>query len=55
MRSFRGDRSFVRALAFRPDGTLLASGSAEDPNIKLWNPQTGELIPNPVIKSRFSL
>ena len=35
--------SAVKSVAFSPDGNTIASGS-EDKSIKLWNPQTGELI-----------
>lgn len=33
----------VRALAFRPDGLMLASGS-DDQIIRLWDPSTGQLM-----------
>jgi WD40 repeat protein len=38
----RGHDKDVRAVAFAPDGRLLATGS-EDRTIKLWDAQTGEL------------
>src|SRR5437763_7085045 len=37
-----GHTAPIKALAFSPDGSTLASGS-EDCTIKLWDPQTGEL------------
>ena len=33
----------VLSVAFSPDGNTIASGS-DDNSIKLWNPQTGDLI-----------
>ena len=33
----------VMSVAFSPDGITIASGS-KDKSIKLWNPQTGDLI-----------
>ena len=33
----------VMSVAFSPDGNTIASGS-RDKSIKLWNPQTGDLI-----------
>ena len=38
-----GHNDAVNSLAFSPDGNTIASGS-EDESIKLWNPQTGDLI-----------
>ena len=35
--------SFVRTLAYSPDGTRLASGSA-DKTVRIWNPETGQLL-----------
>ena len=39
----KGHTGIVDALAFSPDGKLLASGSA-DKTVKLWNPQDGKEI-----------
>lgn len=41
--SSAGARHYVNALAFSPDGTILAS-AAEDKIIKLWNTQRGTLL-----------
>ena len=38
-----GRSSQVLSVAFSPDGNTIASGSY-DKSIKLWNPQTGDLI-----------
>ena len=38
-----GHSKEVESVAFSPDGNTIASGS-EDNSIKLWNPQTGDLI-----------
>jgi WD40 repeat protein len=39
----KGHESQVNALAFTPDGSLLASGG-EDRAAKVWNPATGEIV-----------
>ena len=43
-----GHSYWVVSVAFSTDGNTIASGSgddtAEDKTIKLWNPQTGDLI-----------
>ena len=39
----KGHRSNVRAVAYSPNGSLLAS-AAEDGTVHLWNPQTGESV-----------
>ncbi|MCU1267896.1 MAG: hypothetical protein JWM21_4214 [Acidobacteria bacterium] len=41
LRSFIGQFDVVVALAFSPDGKMLASGSMEQ-TVKIWNPDTGE-------------
>jgi WD40 repeat protein len=38
-----GHGDWVRSLAFRPDGELLASGS-DDLSVRLWDPQNGSAI-----------
>ncbi len=43
MRECKGHTGIVDALAFSPDGKLLASGSA-DKTVRLWNPQDGKEI-----------
>jgi WD40 repeat protein len=42
-RTLKGHAGTVTAVAFSPDGTTLASASA-DSNIKLWNAKTGQLV-----------
>ena len=39
--TLEGHSDWVRAVAFSPDGHLLASAS-DDRTVKLWNPTTGE-------------
>ena len=36
--------TWVRSVAFSPDGKLLASGSSDDKTIRLWNVETGREI-----------
>jgi WD40 repeat protein len=43
IRQFAGPQLFARALAFSPDGKLLAAGKL-DGSIRLWRVQTGELL-----------
>ena len=38
-----GHSNEVKSVAFSPDGNTIASGSWDN-SIKLWNPQTGDLI-----------
>ena len=40
-RTFLGDFALVNCIVFNPDGTLLASGSA-DRKIKLWDVKNGQ-------------
>lgn len=40
---FQGHGGAVRALAFSPDGKILATSGA-DKTVKLWNPKTGALL-----------
>lgn len=42
------EATFVNALAFNPDGSILATGS-HDKTIRLWNVETGEQIGNPLL------
>jgi WD40 repeat protein len=34
----------VEAIAFKPDGSILATGGGNDHTVRLWNPETGQLI-----------
>lgn len=45
-----GHRTIVQSLCFSPDGRLLASGSS-DSTIRLWDPQTGEQLAEPLTDS----
>ena len=38
-----GHSSIVTSVAVSPDGLQIASGSV-DKSVKIWNPQTGDLI-----------
>jgi WD40 repeat protein len=40
--------SQVESLAFSPDGHLLATGNSDDSNVRLWNPDTGQLMGSPL-------
>ena len=42
-RTLEGHRSSVMAVAFSPDGKLLAS-SSRDTTIRLWEPRAGTLV-----------
>ncbi|MGD1703235.1 WD40 repeat domain-containing protein [Dapis sp. BLCC M229] len=43
LRTLRGHRGWIESVSFSPDGQLLASGGTEK-TIKLWYPETGELL-----------
>jgi WD40 repeat protein len=43
VRTLTGHTGFVRSVSFSPDGSLLASGSADD-TIKLWRVSDGSLV-----------
>ncbi len=43
IKALKGHEGTVNSVAFKPDGTVLASGT-RDGNIRLWNIETGKLI-----------
>lgn len=47
VKHLRGHTGPVQALAFSPDGTLLASGSTDE-QLRLWNGRTGEARGKPI-------
>src|SRR5947209_13522063 len=46
-RSLEGHTESVTSVAFRPDGKMLASASADN-SIRLWDPETGKQIGSPL-------
>ena len=49
-----GDSSTVSSVAFLPGGKILASGGYDSRTVKLWNPETGELLRNFQLKKDSS-
>jgi WD40 repeat protein len=47
LQKLEGHTSYVKAVAFSPDGSLLASAS-NDHTVRLWNPSTGQEVQKPV-------
>ena len=43
MKTLQGHSDSVRAIGFNPDGTIIASGSADE-TIKVWDVKTGECL-----------
>jgi len=43
LRTFEGHRSYVRSVAFTPDGTCILSGS-QDKTLRLWDVMSGECL-----------
>jgi WD40 repeat protein len=43
LKTLQGHTDSVRAIAFNPDGTIIASGSADE-TIKLWDVETGKCL-----------
>jgi WD40 repeat protein len=42
VKTFQAHESFLQALVFSPDGSVLASAAEKDPVVRLWEPDTGK-------------